>query len=149
MSSKTAIYDDEMAEYYDMSIDLDEYHTTSCYIFKQKVKEGKEDDVVVDEMITWFNDKTYEVVARTYTISYSAMVFIVEIAGGLLFGYFHTATITVSYLFCFAEQRCLNVSVLIIHADIIDGTVVEYTEIAEGFVEGTVVFNAVYKSRNI
>lgn len=75
MSSKTAIYDDDMAEYYDMSIDLDEYNKTSCYIFKQKVKEGKEDDVVVDEMITWFNDKTYEVVARTYTVSYSAMVY--------------------------------------------------------------------------
>ena len=75
MSSKTAIYDDDMAAYYDMSIDMAEYNKTSCYIFKQKVKEGKEDDVVVDEMITWFNDKTYEVVARTYTISYSAMVY--------------------------------------------------------------------------
>lgn len=75
MSNKTAIYDDDMAGYYDMSIDLDEYNKTSCYIFKQKVKEGKEDDVVVDEMITWFNDKTYEVVARTYTVSYSAMVY--------------------------------------------------------------------------
>jgi hypothetical protein len=75
MSSKTAIYDDEMAEYYDMSIDMDDYNKTSCYIFTQKVKEGKEDDVVVDEMITWFNDKTYEVVARAYTISYSAMVY--------------------------------------------------------------------------
>ncbi|MES2848970.1 MAG: hypothetical protein V4685_07940 [Bacteroidota bacterium] len=75
MSSKTAIYDDEMAEYYDMSIDMDDYNKTSCYIFKQKVKEGKEDDVVVDEMITWFNDKTFEVIARTYTISYSAMVY--------------------------------------------------------------------------
>lgn len=75
MSSKTAIYDDDMAEYYDMSIDMGEYNKTSCYIFKQKVKPGKEDDVVVDEMLTWFNDKTYDVVARTYTISYSAMVY--------------------------------------------------------------------------
>lgn len=75
MSNKTAIYDDDMAEYYDMSIDMDDHNKTSCYIFKQKVKEGKEDDVVVDEMITWFDDKTYEVVARTYTISYSAVVY--------------------------------------------------------------------------
>ncbi len=75
MSSKTAIYDDDMAEYYDMSIDMDEYNKTSCYIFKQKVKEGKEDDVVVDEMTTWFDDKTYEIIARTYTVSYSAMVY--------------------------------------------------------------------------
>lgn len=75
MSNKTAIYDDEMAEYYDMSIDLNEYNKNSCYIFKQKVKAGKEDDVVVDEMTTWFDHETYEVIARTYTLSYSAMVY--------------------------------------------------------------------------
>jgi hypothetical protein len=75
MSNKTAIYDDDMAELYDMSIDMDDYNKTSCYIFKQKVKPGKEDDVVVDEMITWFNDKTYEVVARTYSLSYGAGVY--------------------------------------------------------------------------
>ena len=75
MSNKTAIYDDDMAELYDMSIDMDDYNNTSCYIFKQKVKPGKEDDVVVDEMTTWFNDKTYEVVARTYSLSYGAGVY--------------------------------------------------------------------------
>ncbi len=75
MSNKTAIYDDNMAELYDMSIDMDDYNKTSCYIFKQKVKSGKEDEVVVDEMTTWFNDKTYEVVARNYTLSYGAGVY--------------------------------------------------------------------------
>jgi hypothetical protein len=75
ISSKTAIYDDDMAELYDMSIDMDDYNKTSCYIFKQKVKPGKEDGVVVDEMTTWFNDKTYEVVARTYSLSYGAGVY--------------------------------------------------------------------------
>jgi hypothetical protein len=75
MSNKTAIYDDDMADLYDMSIDMDDYNKTNCYIFKQKVKAGKEDDVVVDEMTTWFNDKTYEVVARTYSLSYGAGVY--------------------------------------------------------------------------
>ena len=58
-----------------MSIDMDDYNKTSCYIFKQKVKRGKESNVVVDEMITWFNDKTFEVVARTYSLSYNAAVY--------------------------------------------------------------------------
>jgi hypothetical protein len=75
MAGKTAIYDDDMADLYDMSIDMDDYNKTSCYIFKQKVKTGKESDVVVDEMITWFNDKTFEVVARTYSLSYNAAVY--------------------------------------------------------------------------
>lgn len=75
MGDKTAIFDDDMADKYNMSIDLDEYNKTSCYIFKQKVKPGSEDGVVVDEMTTWFNDKTYEIVARHYTLSYDAGVY--------------------------------------------------------------------------
>lgn len=75
MSNKTAIYDDDMADVYDMSIDMDDYNNTSCLIFKQKVKPGKEGKAVVDEMVTWFNDKTYEVVARTYSLSYDAGVY--------------------------------------------------------------------------
>ena len=75
MSNKTAIYDDDMADVYDMNIDMDDYNNTSCYIFTQKVKPGKEGKAVVDEMTTWFNDKTYEVVARNYTLSYDAGVY--------------------------------------------------------------------------
>ena len=75
MSNKTAIFDDEMAGKYDMSIDMDFYHGIYCYIFKQKVRPGSEDDVVIDEMTTWFNDSTYEVVARNYSLSYDATVY--------------------------------------------------------------------------
>ncbi len=75
MSGKTAIYDDDMADVYDMSIDMDEYNKTSCYIFIQTVKPGMEGRAVVDKMVTWFNDKTYEVVARTYSLSYGAGVY--------------------------------------------------------------------------
>lgn len=75
MSNKTAIYDDDIADSYDMSIDMDQYNKTSCYIFKQKVKPGKEGSVVLDEMTTWFDDKTFEVVARNYTLSYDAGVY--------------------------------------------------------------------------
>ena len=75
MSGKTAIYDDDMADVYDMSIDMDDYNKTSCYLFTQKVKPGQEGKAVVDEMVTWFNDKTFEVVARNYTLSYNAGVY--------------------------------------------------------------------------
>jgi hypothetical protein len=75
MSNKTAIYDDDMADKYDMSIDMDMYNNTLCYIFRQKVKPGKGDGVIVDEMTTWFDEKTFEVVARTYSLSYDAAVY--------------------------------------------------------------------------
>ena len=45
MSNKTAIYDDELADNYDMDIDWQRFNNTNCYVFKQKVKLGKEDNV--------------------------------------------------------------------------------------------------------
>ncbi len=75
MSNKTAIYNDDLADSYDIEIDWQTYNNVNCNVFKQKVKAGKEGTVVVDEMTTWFNDKTDEVVARNYTLSYDAGVY--------------------------------------------------------------------------
>ena len=75
MSNKTAIYDDELADSYDMNIDWERYNNTDCYVFRQKVKPNKKGSVVVDEMNTWFNDSTFEVVARNYSLSYDAGVY--------------------------------------------------------------------------
>ena len=33
-----------------------------------KVKDDKKSDVVIDEMTTWFDAKTFEIVARNYSI---------------------------------------------------------------------------------
>ncbi|MBP6431057.1 MAG: hypothetical protein KA319_04765 [Ferruginibacter sp.] len=75
MSNKTAIYDDDMAEYYDMKIDIELYNNTSCFVFRQKVKDGNKNNVVVDEMTTWFDDQTYEIKGRNYSLSYDAGVY--------------------------------------------------------------------------
>jgi len=72
LSGKTAIFDDDMADDYDMNIDMGEYNNTSCYIFSIKVKPGKESDVAIDSMVTWFDAATYEVLARNYVLSYDA-----------------------------------------------------------------------------
>lgn len=75
ISSKTPIFDDEMADKYDMSIDMDIYNNTNCYIFKQTVKPENKSDVVIDEMTTWFDDHTFEVRGRNYSLSYDAGVY--------------------------------------------------------------------------
>ena len=80
MSSKTAIYDDEMADRYDMDIDWELHSGVNCYVFRQKVKKGREGDVVVDEMNTWFNDSTFAIVARDYSLSYDAGVYDFKVA---------------------------------------------------------------------
>lgn len=72
MGDKTAIFDDNMADRYDMSIDMEDHNKTSCYVFRIMRKGDKKSKVVIDEMTTWFNDKTYEIVARNYSLSYDA-----------------------------------------------------------------------------
>jgi hypothetical protein len=75
MGDKTAIFDDNMEDKYDMSIDMEDHSNTSCYVFRIKVRPDRKSDVVIDEMTTWFNDKTYEIVARNYSLSYDAGVY--------------------------------------------------------------------------
>lgn len=75
ISGKTALFDTDMAERYDMSIDMEEHNKTSCYVFKIKAKENRKGGVVIDEMTTWFNDKTFEIVARNYSVSYNTPVY--------------------------------------------------------------------------
>lgn len=72
MGSKTAIFEKDVSQHYNMYVDMDFYNSKSCYVFKQKVKPGSEEDVVIDEMTTWFDEKTFDVVARNYSLSYDA-----------------------------------------------------------------------------
>jgi hypothetical protein len=80
LSSKTAIFDDDMAADYDMSIDMGDYNKTNCYIFSIKVKAGSESDVAIDSMTTWFDANTFEVLARNYALSYDAGVYDFNVA---------------------------------------------------------------------
>jgi hypothetical protein len=75
ISNKTAIFDESMADKYDMAIDFSEQDSVPCYVFKIKVKPDKKNDVVIDEMTTWFNAKNFEIVARNYSLSYDAGVY--------------------------------------------------------------------------
>jgi hypothetical protein len=79
IGSKINIFDPDVAELYDFSIDQADYEGQSCYIFSVKAREdlsgGEKDKIVIDNMITWFNAKTMEVVARNYDMSYNAGVY--------------------------------------------------------------------------
>lgn len=75
ISGKTEIFDQPMAEKYDMNIDLRNFNNTSCYVFSIKVKDDKKNGVVIDEMTTWFNEKNFDIVARKYSLSYDAGVY--------------------------------------------------------------------------
>lgn len=79
IGDKIDIFDPDRAQYYDFSIDQGDYEGQSCYIFSIKAKDksngGKKGKIVIDNMVTWFNAKTMEVMARNYDMSYNAGVY--------------------------------------------------------------------------
>lgn len=78
IGNKINIFDPDVAGLYDFTIDWGDYGGKSCYIFSVKAKEdlgGKKDKIVIDNMITWFDAKTMEVLARNYDMSYKAGVY--------------------------------------------------------------------------
>ncbi|RFM28742.1 hypothetical protein [Deminuibacter soli] len=79
IGNKLDLYDDRAHKYYDYRLDYAEYHGKYAYVFSIKPKEGlsefKNDDIVVDEMVTWFDAGTMEVLARNYSLSYKAGVY--------------------------------------------------------------------------
>jgi len=79
IGNKINIFDPDVAELYDFSIDQQDYDGQSAYLFSIKAKENlsgsQKDRIVIDNMITWFNAKTMEVMARNYDMSYNAGVY--------------------------------------------------------------------------
>ena len=79
IGDKINIFEPDHAKYYDFTIDLAEYEGQSCYIFSIKAKNdltaSEKNSIVIDNMITWFNAKTMEIVARNYDMSYDAGVY--------------------------------------------------------------------------
>lgn len=83
IGDKIDIFDPDRAIYYDFTIDQGQYDGLSCYIFSIKAREdlpgGKKDKIVIDNMTTWFNARTMEVMARNYDLSYNAGVYDFEV----------------------------------------------------------------------
>lgn len=95
MSNKTAIFDDRMADRYNMDLNMELRNGVSCFVFHQQVKPGSSDGVVIDEMTTWFNDSTMEVVARKYHLSYDAAVYDFDVNMEVEMGRFRDLTVPV------------------------------------------------------
>ncbi len=79
IGDKLDLYDDHANKVYDYKLDVKKLHGTLCYVFSITPKENlgffKRDDIVVDEMTTWFDMKTLDVLARNYSLSYKAGVY--------------------------------------------------------------------------
>jgi len=74
IGDKIDIFDPSVSRYYDFSIDIDEMNGQQCYLFKiipkADLSSGERDRIVFDNITTWFNIKTLEIVARNYDLSF-------------------------------------------------------------------------------
>lgn len=77
IGDKLDLYDESAHKLYDYKLDIQDFHGTLSYVFSILPKEenAKNDRIVVDRMITWFDMKTLEVLARNYSLSYKAGVY--------------------------------------------------------------------------
>ena len=79
IGNKINVFDPDVAKYYDFDIDIDEYNGELCYVFNVKarsdLRSSEKDQIVIDNMTSWFNTKTMEIVGRTYDLSYDAGVY--------------------------------------------------------------------------
>lgn len=79
IGNKVALFDKDVSKLYDFRIDEKDYLGQSCYVFtitpRVDLSSGERNDIVIDEMTTWFNAKTLEIVGRNYSLSYKAGIF--------------------------------------------------------------------------
>ena len=79
IGNKLDLYDDHAHELYTYQLDFVSYKGSFAYVFTITPKEDigyfKKNDIVVDNMTTWFDYKTFDVLARNYSLSYKAGVY--------------------------------------------------------------------------
>jgi hypothetical protein len=93
IGNKLDLYDENAHELYDYKLDYVEYQGQLVYIFEVKPKADldfiSKNDIVVDQMTTWFNPKTLEVLGRNYSLSYKAGVYDFNVAMEVEMTYFN------------------------------------------------------------
>lgn len=73
--NKAAIFEPEVARMYDFKLLLVEYEGEDCYLFSATPKKEYKDDVIYNELSTWFRKSDYAIVARDYSLSYKTWVY--------------------------------------------------------------------------
>jgi len=79
IGNKIALFDEKVSDRYDFMIDMQEYKGELCYVFKitpvDNLSKSDKDQIIINEMTTWFNTKTWEITGRNYDLSYNAGVY--------------------------------------------------------------------------
>lgn len=85
---KLNIFDGEMTEYYDYLLEKTMFRDSiSCYKFTVKIKDGiKKEKVVITNLTTFYDRRTMQVIARSYALKQTTMMFSFDIQMFILLG---------------------------------------------------------------
>lgn len=79
IGNKLDLYDEDAHKLYNYKLDFVDYKGGYAYVFTITPKPDLgifvRNNIVVDEMTTWFDNQTFEVLARNYSLSYKAGVY--------------------------------------------------------------------------
>jgi hypothetical protein len=79
IGDKLDIFDERLAQYYNFNIDFTNLNGQDCYLFtirrRNNLTAAERSNIVFDNITTWFDSKTMEIVARNYDLSYNTGVY--------------------------------------------------------------------------
>lgn len=79
IGNKIALFDEDVSALYDFTIDLQEFKGEMCYVFQMlpiaTLTAVQKDKIVINDMTTFFDTKTWEIRGRNYDLSYRAGVY--------------------------------------------------------------------------
>jgi hypothetical protein len=92
IGNKAEIFEDDMSKYYDFAIDMEDFKGENCYVFKISARENlvsmERSRIVINNMVTWFNSKSMDIVARNYDLSFDAGVYDFDVSMEVQIGRF-------------------------------------------------------------
>jgi hypothetical protein len=75
VGKKASVFEDGVAERYDFQLKFAQHNGEECYLFRAIPKEKYKDDVVYNQLDTWFRISDYAIVARDYALSYHTVLY--------------------------------------------------------------------------
>jgi hypothetical protein len=79
MGDKARLFSKDHASLYDFDIDMVDWKGSTCYLFTVKARQdltaAQRDRIVIDQMTTYFDLRSLDVLARSYHMSYRAGVY--------------------------------------------------------------------------
>lgn len=76
VGKKASVFEENgVQQRYDFKLKFVRYNGEDCYFFQAIPKEEYKDDVVYNQLDTWFRESDYAIVARDYSLSYHTMLY--------------------------------------------------------------------------